>query len=391
VFFGACGGLFVYGVVLALLGTVFGLAEMRERLPLDLAHQGHLFLLLYSAVLVTTFLSGPVSDSVGYKWVLLVSALLIALGFATFTAAHSFRGAIIPAMLLGLGGGGLCIASNGVVSELFPEARSAMLNLLGFFFGVGAFALPMLVLGLSGRCTPPQLLLGAAGLSVIFALWYAVCEFPKARERHGFSMMQTVRVSRYPGLPALAILLFFEAGNEASMGGWTSVYAGAAGQSPRQATTILSCYWAGLMLGRLLAPLILRRLERLPTILAGALGSVLGCGLLLNAHSFAGLATAAALTGFSLGPVFQTALGIAGDRYTQAAGSVIALLFVFALAGSMVLPWGIGQISGALVGIGHAPVAGVRAGLLLPLGGAATVCVLAILQMRAQKASSAAD
>jgi fucose permease len=249
----------------------------------------------------------------------------------------------------------------------------------------------MLVLGLSGRCTAPQLLLGAAGLSALFAVWYAVCNFPKARERHGFSMMQTVRVSRYPGLPALAILLFFEAGNEASMGGWTSVYAGAAGQSPRQATTILSCYWAGLMLGRLLAPFILRRLGRFPTILAGALGSGLGCTLLLNAHSFAALAIAAGVTGLSLGPVFQTALGIAGDRYTESAGSVIALLFVFALAGSMVLPWGIGQISGALVSMGHAPVSGVRAGLLLPLGGAVSVCFLAILQMRRQKASSAAE
>ena len=391
-FFGACGGLFIYGTVLALLGTMFGLAEMRQRLPLDFARQGHLILLLYLGVLITTFLAGPLSDSLGFKWVLVIAALLVTAGQIGFAVARSFGAAVPAALLMGFGGGGLCIGSNGLVSELYPERRSAMLNLLGVAFGVGAFALPLLMLGLEGRCSAPQLLGASAAVALLFSFFFALSRFPEARERHGVSILETLKVIKYPGLLAIAMLLFFESGNEACMGGWTSVYAGHAGLSARAATLALSGYWAGMMFGRLVAPLALRRWGRQETILAGALGSVLGCALLLGAHSFATLAPAAFLCGFSFAPVFQTALGIAGDRYTQSSSSVMALLFLFALVSGMAFPWSVGQISQALTRHGYAPIHAVRGGLLLPLAGTVCVSVLAGVQVvRARRRRASAE
>jgi len=72
--------------------------------------------------------------------------------------------------------------------------------------------------------------------------------------------------------------------------------------------------------------------------------------------------------GLSYAGVFPTALAIAGDTYRKMAGTVFGLLFAIALVGGMSFPWAVGQISQKL---------GVRFGMVVPLAGAAGICVLA--------------
>jgi len=72
--FGAAwSAMFLFGIVLAILGTIFGLPQMRARLHADLAGQGDVFLVLYLGVFVSTILVGPVIDSFGNKVVLATS------------------------------------------------------------------------------------------------------------------------------------------------------------------------------------------------------------------------------------------------------------------------------------------------------------------------------
>src|SRR5436309_10108227 len=73
----ACSAMFLFGIVLAILGTIFGLPEMRARLHADLARQRDIFLVLYLGVFVSTILVGPVIDSFGNKVVLAASGVLV--------------------------------------------------------------------------------------------------------------------------------------------------------------------------------------------------------------------------------------------------------------------------------------------------------------------------
>lgn len=372
-FFSACAGLFLYGMVLALLGTVFGLPEMRLRLHLSFAQQGHVFLLLYAGVFLANLIVGPLIDSAGHKGVLLVSAFCVAAALVAFAGVHSFAATIPVIVLLGFGGGGLCTATNVLVSDLFTEHRGPMLNLLGVFFSVGALLVPLLATAIEGRFPISHLLWFAAGLAMACGLLYAVLPFRLARASPSLCFMETVRVIRYPGLLWIGVLLFFESGNEAAMGGWTSIYAGSAGLPARAATFVLASYWAGMIVGRLLAPQVLRLLGQAPTILASALASVLGCVLLHAVHSVGMFTVGAAVVGLSFAPIFQTALGIAGDRYPRFSGSVFGLLFAFALLGAMASPWTIGQISQKY---------DVRHGIFVPLLGAVCISLIAGMLMR---------
>lgn len=381
-FASACAGLFIYGIVLAVLGTVFGLPEMRERLHVDLAHQGHIILLLYLGVLIANLIVGPIIDSRGHKWVMVCSAVMVAGALVCLAAAHSFASVIPAAVLLGFGGGGVCTASNVLVSDLYTEGRGGMLNLVGVFFGIGAVLMPLLAVAAQSRFSISALLWFFAAVSALGALTYAVMAFPAPRNAGGTSVIETLRVARYPGLVWLGVLLFVEAGNEATMGGWVSTYAGKAGLAPRSATLVLACYWGAMTLGRLFAMRFVQRVGKLRTILLSALVSIAGCTLLFCVSSLGMLALGATVTGLAFAPIFQTTLGVAGDRYQQHSGSVFGLMFVFALVGSMAQPWIVGQISERYA---------VRYGMFVPLAGAVIVSLVASRIAQAARAKEEAS
>src|ERR1700737_2459734 len=127
-FWAACAGMFVFGIALAVLGALFGLPQMRERIHADLAQQGDIFLMLYLGIFVSTVMVGPIIDSFGNKMVLALSAGCATVSLAGFSVSHTFPTAMACAFFLGFGGGGLNTACNALVADLYHENRGARLN-----------------------------------------------------------------------------------------------------------------------------------------------------------------------------------------------------------------------------------------------------------------------
>lgn len=381
--------MFVFGIVLALLGTLFGLPEMLARLRVNLAQQGNLFLLLYLGVFVASIVVGPLIDWIGNKLVLVVSALLVTVALGGFTWAQSFAAAAVSAVILGLGGGGLNTSANVLVSEIYGDERGPMLNVLGMFYGIGALAIPLLAASVSAIFSIRQLLIFAAALAALAAAAYSVLRFPPAREGQGFSAGELAQVARYPGVPLLASVLFFESGNEAAIGGWTSAYIDSVGATAHTATWVLAGYWAALMVGRLLAARLLRHIGKLPLVLWSAVGAAVGCAVLLITQSVAGMAAGVALAGLSFAAIYPTTLAIAGDRYSHFAGTVFGLLFAVGVVGGMIFPWAIGHLGQSF---------GLRLSMLMPLVSATIICALVavirarhLVQSRSERPSSSAN
>lgn len=368
-FLSACAGILVFGIVLAILGTVFGLPAMRARLQVTLAGQGTFFLLLYLGIFVASLVFGPLIDHLGNKANLLASSLIVALAMVFFANAQSAGTASGAAILLGLGGGGLNICTNVLVSDLYGARRGAMLNLLGIFFGIGAITIPLMAASIEGHFTIPQLFLFCAFLATVCALFYAAISFPPAKTKQAFSWGELLETAKYNGVLLLAFILFLESGNEACIAGWTSTYVDVIGYSPRVATLVLATYWAALMLSRILAARLLRGIGKPQFVVSTAFLSLGGCAILLSARSLVLLFAGTALIGLSYGPIFPTTLAIAGDRYSRRAGTVFGLLFSIALIGGMMFPWAVGQVSQRI---------GVRAGMIVPGIGAVGIVGLSL-------------
>jgi FHS family glucose/mannose:H+ symporter-like MFS transporter len=366
-FWAACAGMFVFGITLAILGALFGLPQMRERIHADLAQQGDIFLMLYFGIFVSTLIVGPIIDSFGNKIVLTLSAALVVAGLLGFSVASSFGIAMACAFLLGFGGGGLNTASNALVADLYTDNRGAMLNLLGVFFGFGALFIPLLAAAITGRLTIPQLLLIAALLAGICTVAYVILPFPPPGEAAGFSIFASIRAAKYPSVMLFAMLLFFESGNESAIGGWTSTYVGSVGGPPRAATWILSAYWAGLMIGRIAGARILAIMRKERLVFISGIGSAIGTAVLVASPSLITMAAGAVIVGLSFAAIYPTTLAIAADRYQRLAGTIFGLLFAVGLVGGMIFPWTIGHISEHY---------GLRAAMLLPLVGAVMIIIL---------------
>ena len=373
-FASACAGILSFGIVLAVLGTVFGLPGTRESLHIDLAQQGTLFLLLYLGIFIASLLAGPLIDSVGNKWILLVSSALVCLAMILFAAARSMFAAGVASFILGFGGGGLNTCTNALVSDIYGSERGRMLNLLGIFFGIGALFVPVLGAAIEGRFTPQRLLALCAILPGVCAIAYAVLPFPSRETlQSNFSWQDAAHVARYEGIWLVGLVLFFESGNEACIGGWTSTYANSVGLSSRTATLILSAYWAALMLSRIVAASLLRVMSKERLVVIAAALAIVGGALLLSTASVFWLSVGVVLVGLSYGPIFPTMLAIAGDRYSRFTGTVFGLLFSIALVGGMTFPWAVGQISQS---------SAVRTGMVVPVLGAIGICCISAILIR---------
>jgi fucose permease len=127
------------------------------------------------------------------------------------------------------------------------------------------------------------------------------------------------------------------------------------------------------MVARVIASRVLLRAPGAAVVLASAAGTATGLGLLAVAPS-PGMAIAAILfTGFATSSVYPTVLGLAGAAFAEYSGTVFGILFSIALVGGMLVPWGVGHFAEAN---------GLRAGLLLPLAGAAAIFILQAIAAR---------
>lgn len=368
-FAAACAGMFTFGMVIALLGALFGLPAMRERLGINFAQQGDLLGILSVGLLVSSVLTGPMLDRFGSKRVLAGASLMVTAALLDFALARGFAAAAVAAGLLGFGGSWLNVGTNALVSDLYPEERGRWLNLLGMFFGIGALFVPLVVALGFDRLSVAGTMLVCAGVAATSTVVCTALRFPPPHPGASFSLVEMLRTARYPGVVLFAVLLFFQSGNEASLSGWTSTYIGAVGWSPRAANAVLLGYWVMAIVGRSVSARAQASLGKGQLVLFSGLLSVAGClVLLLAAGSLPMLTLGAWTTALAFSAVFPTTLAMAGDRYPGMTGLVFGFLFSVSNLGAMLYPWAVGHVSQAF---------GVRLGMLVPLAGTVALCVCA--------------
>jgi fucose permease len=173
----------------------------------------------------------------------------------------------------------------------------------------------------------------------------------------------------------LAVLLLVYVGVEIGLGGWAFTYArDAAGLSGAAAALLSSAYWAALTAGRLLSPLVLRRLTPAGLLVAAPALSAAGTlALVLGGTEPAVLVPGLLLTGLGFGPVWPVAFAIAARSFAGQSGAATGLLGMVSAAGGVLLPWLQGRI---LEG------AGATAGIAVTFAGCVAVTALALAVRR---------
>lgn len=358
--------MFVFGVVVLLMGSLL------PTLKVTYLQAGSLGTLVAAGIVAATTLVGPALDTIGAKPVMVAGLALVAGGLGLMPSLHSYASLATAALAYGFGGGVLNTATNVLVADLNVSGRGAALNMLGFSWCLGAVGVPLLmgtVGGSLGTAAVLHLLAASIGLIVIPAL---VFKFPPP-SYVGMRLPDLIRVLNNPLVWLIAALLFFESGSEGSVFVWGGkIVVGVFKVPPQHANWAMVGLTAAMGTARLLTAFLLRRLGGRKTMVLAAVITIGGAIITYASWTFWAAILGMAIIGVGLAPIFQTALGVAGDHFPRNTGTVFGAIMAVALVGGAVTP----ALGGTLARVGLLNV------LWIPVICAMAVALLALIVTR---------
>ena len=332
-------GMFIFGMQLSLIAPL--LPYLFERIPLDATQAGMLFTYINGGSLVVALLIGPAVDRFGFKTPFVVSSLISALAMVGVAGADSYGDLAVSAFLIGVGGGGLNAGTNAFLADLYPQARSAALNRLGVSFGIGAVLMPLSLGAFLQLASLKTGMWAAGGVAAASGIVFLMMSFPPPKHAAaGFPVREAIRVLSHPLTLLLGVMLFFEAGNETNAQLWMPTFAvEKLGASASSAAYLMALFWGGLLIGRMVSPLLLRKLSDSSLIIISA-GAAAVCLMVLVAWPNAVLSAFFAFgVGLTMAPVFPCAYGYIATRFPGFSGTVIGAAVSMAVTGGMFFPW----------------------------------------------------
>jgi FHS family glucose/mannose:H+ symporter-like MFS transporter len=373
------------GIATVLLGPL--LPTLSARWSLNYAEAGALFTAQYIASTIAVALSGVVVSWRGYRFAMESGILLMSVGLALVLLGPKWLGILCIAVY----GGGIGIAvpaANLMVAELNPARRAATLNWLNFYWSAGAVSCPFLVAVATKMHRLPLFLAVVSA----FSLLVAVGIFRMPADLSASVSSNSGRITLLPLIRSksrvfliFAALFFIYVGTENGFGGWVASFAKSLGSlSPVMSLITPSFFYASLMLGRWLAPFLLRADTEVRLVRWGLLLACGGTAGLLWSHGLAGVLVSACAAGFGLSYVYPITIALLSKEFGGASSRIGSVMFVLSNIGGGLFPWIVGLVSNR--------TGTLKNGLLVPLFGCALMLILYLQQWdRPQLAASSAE
>lgn len=344
VFWAACAGILLFGIGLITLGSVA--PDLRAKFDMDELTSGTLFSIMPIGILTGSLVFGPICDKFGYKLLLIISCMLLFVGFLGIAYAPGIPLLKVCVFFFGLGGGAINGATNGVVADISEEQKGAELSILGVFFGIGALGMPMLLGLMKNSLSFETILATVAIFSFAVGLFIATIKFPEPKQKHGFPISQSMGLVKDKLVLLIAFFLFCQSSFEAIINNWTTSYlVDRLHVEPNDALYALSLYVAGLTVMRLLTGTAFRKANGFSVLYASFLLLLVGLLLLKMASSFTIAIVALMLVGAGLAGGFPIMFGIVGQLYREISGTAFSFILVIALIGNIIVNYGMGFIA----------------------------------------------
>jgi FHS family glucose/mannose:H+ symporter-like MFS transporter len=375
------GFLFV-GVVHTLLGPILPMLAARWRL--DDAEAGSLFFAQFTGAMIGSALSSPMIERFG-------SLRLMAFGYAAMASAVAGLGAnswgigLLSVLSYGFAIGLTAPVTNLLIAKINSERRAAALNILNFVWGLGAVAGPPLIVlfARNGSLVPP--LIGLAALLFVTALLIArrsltdsssgANEFKPNQNDPPLLERPALRAWTSPYAILTGSLIFIYVGTETAAAGWIASYAQRMSASASGFETMTpSFFWAGLLIGRAVAPVVLRRVSEAALVLISLFVAGAGLVIILVGSSLMIVSSGAGLGGLGLAAVFPTTFAIFTRQFGRQAPQLTGFVFVLGGMGGALIPW--------LVGFTSYHFGNLGIGLVIPSFGVVSMIVLQIFIIR---------
>ncbi len=320
------------------------------RLNLNDAQSGTFFTVQFGGSLLGTLVSGFLWKRIGFQATLSIGLTAMTIGVFGLGWLN-WQGTALCIFLNGIGIGLTIPTTNLLVAALNHERQAAALNILNFAWGLGALFSPTLF-GLLGTQQDIRLPVGVLSVLLLVAafcfLLFLFVSITITNPQIPAPQSSPTKIWRMPFAIITAVLLFFYVGTESSLGGWITAYSLRleAAETTLWTPTIFA-FWTSFLLGRLFAPLGLKRIKASVYVLFCLVIAAFGIFLLLATTQLIFVTVGVIFAGFGLAPVFPTVLAEFTRRFGEEGARQANWLFIGSTLGGAFLTWSVGFLSNA--------------------------------------------
>lgn len=310
-------GFLISGITTVLIGQV--LPVLALRFSLNDLQVGYFFPAQFAGSLTGTFLTNWFGRQNKFLAACFIGCFLMGTGVLMLNLG-SFETCLIGFVLNGVGIGLTLPSINMLILELNPQRAASALNVLNFFWGLGAIICSLTVYNLSKSVGlfPVSLFLAITLFVIAGFLLQAPAEIEqKPLPKSEYSHDSTSPIWTNPTAWLIAGFNFIHVGFESGMGGWLPTY------SERLAKNSFAWWLAPTFLfflffvaGRGVAPFFLNFLSENKMLFLSLLTVLGGTLLLLLANDASMLGLGASIAGFGTSSIFPTNI----SRFTKIFG-----------------------------------------------------------------------
>ncbi len=338
----------LYGISALMFGTL--LPELMESFSLSMSKAGLIVTVQSIGGLLAAAAGIAFGDRVRKGPSIAVSFIGLGISLIITGISGNYWTLLTAFFLAGLCLRGLDTMLNALVGDIHKTRRGFYMNILHLFFGVGAFAGPLLArVMLNAGIGWPKVYLLVGGVYLAAGV-PGIAILRRSGKQGGPGQPADLRSLRLkPALLGLGFCLLFYVMHQSGISSWFPLFFESELRADADfASAALSIYWIGIILSRLFASRLSQRVKPSVLIVVGAVcgGSILLLGLLLGRGLL--ITIAAFATGVLTGCIIPLCLVVAHDWYRENTGSVTSLLAFFMLTGRMLAPWAMGKFGDAL-------------------------------------------
>ena len=373
-------GFFLSGIMTILIGQL--LPILSDRFALNDLQAGYFFPAQFAGSITGTFLTNWFGKQNKFLPASLIGCFLMGVGILMLNFNH-FELCLAGFFCNGIGVGLTLPSVNMLIFELNPLRSTAAVNVLNFFWGLGAILCSLTVNTISKNigffpisAILAMLLFLVAGL--LLSIPKGIEQKPEAPEdSEDFS----IPIWTNPVAWMIAFFNFIHVGFETGVGGWLPTYTERfEGQTVLWWLAPTFLYFFFFVVGRGAAPFFFRFLNENKMLFLGILLILLGMLILLSAQSVWLLSVGASVAGFGTSSVFPTNMARFTKTFGASASRRMTPFFLSGTLGAAFTTWFIGYVSNRFAN-------DLRSGMFILLGSAVILIVLQIVLRQTARSS----
>lgn len=353
---GAFFGFFLFGVLDNVKGSA--IPSIMRDVHITYSAMGTILFFEYVGFFTATLIGGYLLYTLSKKRVIIIAFIFIFAGLSLFCGFPVFLIMTVSFIIFGFGLGTLEIVSNTIMVCFHHKNKGMFLNLLSFFYGIGAMAVPVYAGNLLALHYSWRIVFGFCVIPVlIILLYFIIIPFPKENITHKTSenYFGIIRKAFKTDMILFYISICFYVAAEIGVSSWLVEYL----EKIKSFTVInsslyLSLYFTTITAGRLIGSFLVDKIGHVKIMTVSSFCAVLS--LVLGIFGPKPFTFFLPITGFFFSIIFPTIIAAFSEIKEKNIDKYLGILFTFAGIGGMIGPWLIGLLS---------EYAGIGSGLIL--------------------------